>query len=66
MSRLASCLGSSLQNKYKEKCRQEVGSGVFHQMPETKEMEFVKQISELQSEVRRSRKAQTEAQSTYC
>lgn len=43
-----------LQNKYKQKGRLEISSSVFHHMPETKEMEFVKQISELQSEVRRS------------
>lgn len=42
-----------VQNKYKQKNRLEISSSVFHQMPETKETEFVKQISELQSEVRR-------------
>lgn len=41
-----------LQNKYKQKSRQEMGSSLFHQMPETSETEFVKQISDLQSEVR--------------
>ena len=37
-----------LQNKYK----QQSGSSVFHQMPVTNEMQFVKQVSELQSQVR--------------
>lgn len=42
-----------LQNKYKQKGRLEISSSAFHQMAETKETQFLKQISELQSEVSR-------------
>lgn len=41
-----------LQHKYKQKGRRELSSGVFHQMAETSQTEFAKQISDLQSEVR--------------
>lgn len=40
-----------LQNIYKQKGRQEFCRSVFHQMPETSQTEFAKQISDLQSEV---------------
>lgn len=41
-----------VQVKYKEACKKETSSSLFHLMPETPEMQFAKQMSEIQSVVR--------------
>ena len=40
------------QTKYKQKGKEETSSCIFSQLPETKEIEFAKLVTELQSEVR--------------
>ena len=42
---------SSLQNKYKEDGKRSVYNSVYSQLPETAEIQFVKAVSELQSQV---------------
>lgn len=41
-----------VQVKYKEACKKETSSSLFHLLPETPEMQFAKQMSEIQSVVR--------------
>lgn len=40
------------QVKYKEDCKKETGSSLYHLLPETAETHFAKEMSEIQSEVR--------------
>lgn len=39
------------QVKYKEDCKKETGSSLYHLLPETAETHFAKEMSEIQSEV---------------
>lgn len=42
-----------MQVKYREGGKKEASSSLYHLLPETPEMHFVKHVSEIQSEVRR-------------
>lgn len=46
------CVCVVMQLKYKDGCKKDASSSLYHLLPETAEMYFAKQMSEIQSEVR--------------